>query len=289
VKILIIGNGFIATPIIQKLESEGHELLIYSRTLNENLKSQQIIGDIFLFDDFVKTLLWKPQIVIHTAWITTHDRYKNDSSNFRYAQFTSELAKFIAHSDLEHLIILGSCAEYGHQTAASTAGITKLSPDNLYAQQKVLAFSSVKEILKESKIRFTWARIFQPYGVNQDKNRLIPYLIHSLKNGDPIRLGDTSSIHDWITTRDIASAISWIISHQVSMEVDIGTSIGFTNVQILRELEELLGNSNQWEQFATQNYGANEISIVGKGSSLLKSGWIPSDSLQTGLEWVLSS
>lgn len=288
-KILVIGNGFIATPLIQRLESEGHELLIYSRTLNENIKSQQVLGDIFLFKDFVSTLLWKPRIVIHTAWITTHNRYKNDLSNHEYAQFTSDLAKHIAHTDIEHLIILGTCAEYGHQTKASTAGITKLSPDNLYAQQKVAAFNSVKEVLSESKIRLTWARIFQPYGLNQDKNRLIPYLIHSLKTGARIQLSDTSSIHDWITTRDIASAISWTISHQLSMEVDIGTTLGFTNVEILKELEELLGDSRQWQQFATQKHDANEVSMVGKDSPLIKSGWVPTDSLNTGLNWVLNS
>ena len=288
-KILVIGNGFIATPIIQKLESEGHELLVYSRTINESIRSQQVIGDIFLFEDFVKTLLWKPQIVIHTAWITTYNRYKNDLSNQQYAHFTSNLAKHIAHTEVEHLIILGTCAEYGRQTEASTAGITKLSPDNLYAQQKVLAFNSVKEDLGGSKIRLTWARIFQPYGLKQDKNRLIPYLIHSLKSGHDIRLSDTSSIHDWITTRDIASAISWVISHGVSMEVDVGTTLGFTNVEILRELEELLGNSTQWQQFAILKYGVSEVSIVGKDSPLLKSGWVPSDSLHTGLEWTLSS
>lgn len=288
-KILVIGNGFIATPLIQKLELEGHELLVYSRTLNENIKSQQILRDIFLFEDFVKTLLWKPEIVIHTAWITTQSRYKNDPSNQQYAQFTTSLAKHIALTDIEHLIILGTCAEYGHQTEASTAGITKLSPVSFYAQQKVSAFNSVKEILGESKVRLTWARIFQPYGLKQDRNRLIPYLIHSLKNRNLIKLGDTSSIHDWITTRDIASAISWIIGHQVSMEVDIGTTFGFTNVEILRELEGLLGNSTQWQQFATQKLGTNEVLIVGKDSPLLKSGWVPSDSLHTGLEWVLSS
>jgi len=288
-KILVIGNGFIATPLIQKLESEGHELLIYSKTLNENIKSQQVLGDIFLFEDFVKTLLWKPQIIIHTAWITTFSRYKNDLSNYRYAQFTSDLAKHIALTDIESLIILGTCAEYGHQTKASNAGITKLSPVNLYAQQKVSAFNSVKEILGGSSVRLTWARIFQPYGPTQDKDRLIPYLIHSLKSGVRIQLGDTSSIHDWITTRDIASAISWVISHQVSMEVDVGTTFGYTNVEILKELEELLGNSTQWKEFATLKYGSNELSIVGKDSPLLKSGWAPLDSLHTGLEWVLSS
>ena len=288
-KILVVGSGFIATPLIQKLESEGHELLIYSRTFNNGVKSQQVLGDIFLFEDFVKTLLWKPQIVIHTAWITTHSRYKNDPSNLRYARFTSDLAKHIALTDIEHFIILGTCAEYGHQTEASTAGITKLSPDNLYAQQKVSAFNSVREILEGSKVRLTWARIFQPYGLKQDKDRLIPYLIHSLKNGNPTQLSDTSSIHDWITTRDIASAISWVVGHQVSMEVDIGTTLGFNNVEVLRELEELLGNSTQWQQFSTQKYGVNEVSIVGKNSPLLNSGWVPSDTLHTGLDWILNS
>ena len=287
-KILVIGNGFIATPIIQKLESEGHELLIYGRTSNGTIKSQQLFGDIFHFDEFVKSLLWKPQIVIHTAWITTFDKYKSDLVNHRYAEFTSELAKNATRFEIEHLIVLGTCAEYGHQTVASTAGITKLSPVNLYAQQKVSAFYSVQNILRETNVRLTWARIFQPYGLNQDKNRLIPYLMNSLMSGDRIYLNDISSIRDWITTRDIASAISWLIDHQVSIEVDIGTSLGFTNLEILRELEELLGVSNQGQHSARQEFGAVEVSIVGKDSPLLKSGWVPSDSLHTGLEWILS-
>jgi len=287
-KILVIGNGFIASSIIQRLESEGHELLIYSRTLNEEVKSQQILGDIFNFDDFVKTLLWKPQIVIHTAWIMTYNRYKNDSSNQKYAEFTSQLAKYISHTDIEHLVILGTRAEYGYQTEASTAGITKLSPNSLYAQQKVSAFNAVNETLRATKIRLTWARIFQGYGINQDKNRLIPYLIHSLKNGNHIQLNDTSSIHDWITTRDIASAISWIIKNEVPTEVDIGTTFGFTNVEILKHLEELLGNTTQWARFATKTSGVNEVSIVGKDSPIFKSGWLPSDNLNTGLDWVLN-
>ena len=288
-KILVIGNGFIATPIIQRLESEGHNLLIYSRTLNENIKSQQVLGDIFLFEDFVKTLLWKPQIIIHTAWTTTHNRYKNDPSNHKYAQFTADLAAYIARTEIEHLIVLGTCAEYGHQIGASTAGVTKVSPNNLYAEQKVAAFQAVKGLLEGTKVRMTWARIFQPYGPTQDMNRLIPYLIRSLKNGDHIRLSDTSSIHDWVTTRDIASAITWVINHEVPMEVDIGTTLGFTNLEILRHLEELLGNSTQWVQLAAQTHGVNEVSIVGKDSPLFKSGWVPTDSLNTGLEWVLNS
>ena len=288
-KILVIGSGFIGTAIIQRLESEGHEVLIYSRTFNEKVRSKQVFVNILDFNDFKDLFSWEPQIVIHTAWITTHDRYQNDLSNNKYAQFTSDLAKHISHTGIEQLIVLGTCAEYGHQNDASTAGITKLSPNNLYSEQKVAAFHAAKELLKESKVRLTWARIFQPYGPMQDENRLIPYLIRSIKSGDPIRLSDTSSIRDWITTRDISSAITWTMNQELPTEIDIGTTFGFTNLEIVHHLEELLERTARWEQTAQHASQVQEISIVGKDSPLIKSGWAPTDSLNNGLKWVLNS
>ena len=55
-KILVIGSGFIGSAIIQRLQSEGHELLIFSKTFKDGILSQQVIGDIFSFDDFSKTI-----------------------------------------------------------------------------------------------------------------------------------------------------------------------------------------------------------------------------------------
>lgn len=288
-KILVIGNGFIATSIVHKLEAEGHEILIYARRFNERINSKQVLGDIFLFNDFISTLSWKPQIVINTAWITTHGIYRNDPSNYQYAQFASNLARHVIHSDIEHLIFLGTCSEYGNQSEVSTAGVTELSPLDLYSKQKVEALNSVKNTLLNSKIRFTWARIFYPYGPMQNPNRLIPYLIRSIKSGTPVELTDTSSTLDWITTRDIASAFPWIINNEGPIELDIGTTFGFTNVEILKHLEELLGTTTQWTQFASLHSGRKLISVVGENSPLIKSGWVANDDLNTGLEWVLNS
>ena len=288
-KILVIGSGFIASSIVARLEYEGHELLVYSRSVNPTLQSRQILGNIFEFEEFSKVLTWKPDIIIHTAWITTPGIYKDDLSNLKYSRFTSQLAQCIHTSDVEHLIILGTCAEYGHQSGPSTAGITKLSPSTLYAEQKVAAFQGVKEILQESATRLTWARVFYPYGPNQDQNRLIPYLINSLKSGIPIQLADTSSIHDWITTRDISSAISWIISNEVPIEIDIGTSFGFTNLELLLTLEKFLQIKNQSHAGGEHVIGLNDVFVAGKNSPLFTSGWAPKDSLTSGLQWVLRS
>jgi len=286
-KILIVGNGFIGSSIIKRLESEGHEILCFSRRHNLEIASQQIIGDIFNFDEFIKTLNWEPQVIIHTAWVTAHNIYTNDISNYKYAEFTSNLARVISQKSVEHLVILGSCAEYGYQTSVSTAGLTQLQPNSVYSEQKVVAFNSALNSLFGTKVRLTWARIFQPYGLNQDKARLIPYLIDSIRSGRHVELRDTNSVLDWVTTRDIASAVSWILNHDTPTEVDIGTSFGYTNLKLLQKLEALLGNSSQWARITVQSKTGKSVTQVGKDSPLFVSGWIPNDDIDSGLRWVL--
>jgi len=288
-KILIIGNGFLATGIVQKLESEGHEILIFARTRNMRIQNQQVLGDIFDFREFIKVFEWKPQVIIHTAWITTPGIYRSDLSNFQYAEFTTNLAKFVINSDVEHLIILGTCAEYGYQKSPSKAGLSKLTPVTLYAQQKVVAFNSVRELMQDSKVRLTWARIFYPFGPDQDQKRLIPLLIKSLKNQEPIVLADTTSVYDWITTRDISLAISWILKNDLPTEIDVGTSFGFTNLELLKALEKLLQIPYPQASLGIHNLGLEEVFVADKSSALFSSGWTPKDTITSGLEWVLGT
>jgi nucleoside-diphosphate-sugar epimerase len=102
-------------------------------------------------------------------------------------------------------------------------------------------------------------------------------------------LDDISSIHDWISIRDISSAISWVIKSEVPSEVDIGTSIGFTNLELLANLEDLLLDKSQLYPHSAHNFGNNDVFVAGEESPLFKSGWFPKDSLRSGLEWVLDS
>ena len=288
-KILIIGNGFIAAEIIVRLESEGHEILVFTRSTKTHTVNRQILGDIFDTESLNKVLAWKPQVIVHSAWITTHKLYTHHASNYNYSQFTSKFAQRIIHTDVEHFIVLGSCAEYGPQSGTSIAGKTELNPINPYAQQKVAAFNSVKKTLENSKIRLSWVRIFQPFGPRQDVKRLIPYMIAAINNGQQIELSDITSVHDWITTRDIASVISYIIHNSLPIELDAGTTVGLTNIEVLRTLENILGGSDQWERISKQSMSGNNFAVVGKESPLIKFGWRPMDSLDDGLRWVLDS
>ena len=100
---------------------------------------------------------------------------------------------------------------------------------------------------------------------------------------------DTSSVYDWVSTRDIADAINWIIQHELLSEIDIGTSVGFTNLQVLEILEDLLLTGKKPILHGEHNFGLNEMFTVSADSALLSSGWRPKDTLQSGLQWVITS
>jgi nucleoside-diphosphate-sugar epimerase len=285
-KILIIGNGFIASQLIHRLLQEGNKILALSRNIRKDIKCEQIAGDIFSFDIFKLIITWKPQVIIHTAWVTTHQLYKDDPINFKYAKFTQELAEIITKTETEHLIVLGSCAEYGTQYTTSIAGMTKLIPTNTYAQQKVYALNIIKDTLLKSNKRLSWARIFYPYGPGQDRQRLIPYLINSIKENKNIELHNTTSRYDWISTRDIASAISWIINHETPVETDIGTGVGYTNPELLNTIEIFLGNVKHKNAYNFDISDKHEVSVADPKSPLFKAGWSPTDNLIDGIKWI---
>ena len=287
-RILVTGNGLLASSIVSQLTEQGHELMVFSRSARPSISCPQVQGDIFDFESFCSAMdKWDPQIVVSTAWITTPGIYRNDALNLKYSDFTKNLADYVKYTNVEHLILLGSCAEYGYQIIPSIAGVTKLAPQNLYAEQKVMAMKSARASLISTQVRLTWARVFYPYGPNQDQRRLIPHIVQNLTNQRPIFLDDITSVYDWISARDVASAISWVIEHELPFELDIGTSLGYTNLEILKMAEKLLGEKCAINSDDQHKIGLSEVLVAGKESPLFKSGWEPADSLATGLEWVM--
>ena len=288
-KILVIGNGFLACPIIEKLDSEGHEVNVYSRQVKSNIKVQQIECNILESEKLQGVFRNNYQVVINTAWITTQNQYPTHESNKDYSRYAISLASRAAQSGVEHFIGFGSCAEYGKRSSPCIAGETLLNPENLYAEQKVETFQQTRQLLSLTKTRFSWLRVFQPYGLRQDPERLGPYLINGLKNHLNIEIKDNKSCLDWVTTRDIASAVSWVLNNSLPSELDIATSIGHTNLDVLSYLQVLLGKAKQTPLVDQSSVESPQVLVAGKESPIFTSGWRPEDTLESGLEWVVSN
>ena len=288
-RILIIGGGFLGEAIAQKLITERNEVLIFSRKLRLESNYVQIQGDIFHWPDVIQVLSWCPDIIINTAWITKQHNYRFHPLNYAYSDFVGRLATHLPQTSVSHFICLGSAAEYGKADSTFIEGESCLLPIDLYGRQKLRAFKLANGALMGENIRFTWARIFQPYGPMQDSSRLVPFLINAIAKGEVPSLKYPHNMNDWITTRDIASAIAWAINHDLKTEINVGTGVGYQNIEILKMLQRLMEKGDPINNEVVSGKGLQNMSVVTLESSLFASGWRPEDDLVSGLQWVLNS
>jgi nucleoside-diphosphate-sugar epimerase len=289
-KVLVIGNGFLGSEIIKLFGSNDFDVMVVSRSINPGFVGKKIEGD-FLKQDLINHALeWAPDVVIQTAWITDHKKYLNDPLNKDYASFTIDLANRIVNTKVKHLVVLGSAAEYGQQATPIVAGATSLSPESFYAEQKIRAFKSIYEIFKDNDKQLTWGRVFQPYGSGQDEQRLIPHLIKSMKTKSPIRLENPNSCLDWISSRDVASAILWATCNKLPVELDICTGIGTSNLDVLKTVQIALGLPDIDPSQLDLNYDEPPKNVVAASNSpIFISGWRPSDLFSDGVRWAVNS
>lgn len=287
---MVGGTGFLGSEILQSLSQRGHQIRSLSR--GRSLQDvEQWIGDINQPDSYQNLISnWKPEVVIQAAWVTDQLSYRDSELNPTYAKNTLRLAEHCFQSEVQHFLALGTSAEYGRPSQPCNASSTPSRPLDLYGAEKLWTLEELRKIAINYETRFSWARIFQPYGKNQDTNRLIPAAAKKFRAGKSFATQSSDNILDWITSRDVAEAVSYIIKHDLPEVLDIGTSVGTSVGRVLNEVALLCGVDKSYVENTVPNYPPEEplVLVVDRASPLLAHGWKPKDDLHSGLAWALS-
>lgn len=289
-RVLVVGgNGFIGGEVTRNLESAGLNVKVMSRNFSNSTNVEQFIGDLQYPESYLGMLrAWKPQVVVQSAWVTSLNDYRTSEENERFKSGTVLFAENCFRHNVEHFVGLGSCAEYGQTQINCVAGFTPTHPLDQYSRSKVTTSSDLVSLASKYSGNLTWARIFQPYGPRQDPNRLVPKAVAAMSSNQKIHLKYPNSILDWISTRDIASAINFCISTPTDEMVDIGTSVGTSVLELMYSLCQEMGVDENLVTFDSFSKKAGENTlVVGVNSPLLKMGWRPSDNLKSGLSWTI--
>jgi nucleoside-diphosphate-sugar epimerase len=290
-KILVVGgNGFLGKEIVKQLDAEGNNILSMRRSGGLIVDKNEILADMSKpesYKNFIND--WRPQVVVQCAWVTAQKTYRQSPENSNYSSQTLQFAKDCFAAGTRHFIGLGSSAEYGIQSLPCDAANTKPNPDDPYGESKLKTMHQLLELGNAANVKITWARIFQPYGLGQDSERLIPWAAQQMLEGRKIKLQNPNLHLDWISSRDVARAISWCIKNATPEVIDIGTAIGTSVQQVLVEVARIIG-VNPELIFSTEvqvSQNTEQSLVVSPESSLIKGGWKHEDSLQSGLSWAI--
>jgi nucleoside-diphosphate-sugar epimerase len=141
---------------------------------------------------------------------------------------------------------------------------------------------------KESGIETSWLRIFQPYGITQDRSRLIPMLIYKLMNQHKVTIDNPNSERDWISVDDIAKAVIWIIEKRIIGSIDVGTSVGTKTKEIVKLLAALMNVSYENVRLNLNNSQPDSL-VASPESKLFKANWRPRANFETEIEKIIHS
>jgi nucleoside-diphosphate-sugar epimerase len=224
---IIGGTGFIGSGIYQALKNLNSEVVYTSRgNLNHSNGKNCIKFDLLNKSSWDSLLSdFKPNIVICTAWETEHDRYWDKDTNHDYMKSTIDFANSCLSGTVEKFIGLGSMAEYGFSPGKCNSKSTPFDPQNFYSESKVHTSLALNKIAHNSGKKVNWVRLFQVYGVNEKKERLIPGVMSSMVSQIPFTIKFPEHSLDFTYLDDVSSAIKVITKEDLDFSINIGTGI----------------------------------------------------------------
>lgn len=210
--IVITGaGGLVATELICSLlkdrENKLYLISTHVNTIEERYKEHGNIVECFTlesFSEFCRNIHVTFDICIHTAFARS-GRGDLIVSSLRFQR--QLLSLFDVHS-LGTFINISSQSVYGKKHEPLWTESTPLDPDYLYAMGKYTSEVITEQMLVNSGIRWANIRLCSVC----ENARFVKVFVQNAINGIPIHLTTPNQICSFVDVRDVASALTKVIS-----------------------------------------------------------------------------
>jgi dTDP-glucose 4,6-dehydratase len=194
--------------------------------------------------------------------------------------------------------VYGELGETGYFTE-----LTPYSPRSPYSASKASSDHFVRAYHSTYGMPIVISNCSNNYGPHQFPEKLIPLMIHNIKNGISLPVyGDGSNVRDWLYVEDHADAID-LIYHQgrIGETYNIGGGNEWKNIDLVRTLcrlmddrmGRLLGSSEELIRFVKNRAGHDHRYAIDFSKLTNELGWMPATVFTAGLaktvDWYLAN
>lgn len=180
---------------------------------------------------------------------------------------------------------------------------TPYSPNSPYSASKASSDHFVRAYGETYHMPFVISNCSNNYGSHQFPEKLIPLMIHNIKNSKPLPVyGKGENVRDWLWVNDHAAAIDAIF-HQgrLGETYNIGGNNEWKNIDLVKKLCEIMdrklgriaGESEKLITYVTDRAGHDFRYAIDASKLETELGWSPSVNFDQGFEktidWYLEN
>ena len=290
-KIAVTGaTGFIGRYVIRSLIKQGYNVLAIGRSISiQHSLVTCIEFDLLQACEYSWMSKYQPSHLLHLAWYAEHGMFWNSSLNLDWCNATVRLINAFCIYGGERIVIAGSCAEYDWSFGYCKEEITPSNASTLYGIAKDSARRMSSEICRLSNLSFAWGRIFLPFGLGENNNRLIPSITQVLLgNKLPFSIS-TQQWRDFLPVEIVADALIFLLTQRTSGVFNICSGKPVQLCEIIRHVAFSLEKdaeilfSHSLEQKELPDF------LIGDNTLITTMGWKPVYDLWDSLHMYVRS
>ena len=290
IKVAIIGaSSFLSSYIIETLEEEHYSLTLFSRSrinMDHDFFKFEYPDTIPNFQFFLKF-----DVIIFTAaaGVQNSNIYSIDDIYALNSFLPITLSNFLAENNFKgKFITFGSYAEIGLNEEIKYYNekevvLSNLKVHNHYSLSKRI----LSRFVNDSLNCISHYHIILPniYGKNENKNRLIPYLIHNLSNNNILKLTSGNQIRQFLHVKDVVSFIHKICNSNIDKGL---YNLATNNYNFVKDISKIIFDyfgkniTHKYEQIERSDETMKVLLLDNTKSK--NQGWIPKINLSDGIE-----
>ncbi|WP_395089727.1 NAD-dependent epimerase/dehydratase family protein [Armatimonas sp.] len=299
-KILVTGGaGFIGSAVVQKFQSEDHDVAIIDDLSFGNREFVTVTQDNFYECDILDSQRvdevfhhYHPEVVIHLAavhFIPWCNKHPYESSQINITGTINILRACDIHQ-VKKVIFASTAAVYPINEEA-TNEFFPVGPMDIYGLSKLVGEHLCNEFHLRTSTPVVICRFFNAFGPNETNPHLIPEIQKQVNSGlRKIKLGNTEPKRDFIHTSDISNAIFMLVlTHLSGIETyNIGQGVEYSVVDIVESFSRVIGEPIEIETDPERVRKVERMHLLADTTKLRSLGWKPLIDIDSGIKTLVT-